>query len=149
MADKMCENNQVTIMGEIVSDFSYSHEVYGEGFYMVEVSVHRLSSFVDYIPVMVSERLVNVQESAEGKCVYITGQFRSFNRHEEHKNRLVLSGKGDRGSSGRSQPVIWQIGLYSLHLLGQKCKICIRIRGRITCADLGKNPEPRVCKESQ
>lgn len=29
MADKMCENNQVTIMGEIVSDFSYSHEVYG------------------------------------------------------------------------------------------------------------------------
>ena len=88
MADKMCENNQVTIMGEIVSDFSYSHEVYGEGFYMVEVSVHRLSSFVDYIPVMVSERLVNVQESAEGKCVYITGQFRSFNRHEEHKNRL-------------------------------------------------------------
>lgn len=65
MADKMCENNQVTIMGEIVSDFSYSHEVYGEGFYMVEVSVHRLSSFVDYIPVMVSERLVNVQESAE------------------------------------------------------------------------------------
>lgn len=186
MADKMCENNQVTIMGEIVSDFSYSHEVYGEGFYMVEVSVHRLSSFVDYIPVMVSERLVNVQESAEGKCVYITGQFRSFNRHEEHKNRLVLSvlrgslnwlsslrkkmqptrffwmdlsvrnrytentsGKGDRGSSGRSQPVIWQIGLYSLHLLGKKCKICIRIRGRITCADLGKNPEPRVCKESQ
>ena len=57
------------------------------------------------MPVMVSERLVNVQESAEGKCVYITGQFRyhhrniidetgqfrSFNRHEEHKNRLVLS----------------------------------------------------------
>ena len=43
MADKMCENNQVTIMGEIVSDFSYSHEVYGEGFYMVEVSAHRLS----------------------------------------------------------------------------------------------------------
>ena len=78
-------------MGEIVSDFSYSHEVYGEGFYMVEVSVNRLSNFVDYIPVMVSERLVNVQESAKGQSVYITGQFRSFNRHEEHKNRLVLS----------------------------------------------------------
>ena len=91
MADKMCENNQVTIMGEIVSDFSYRHEVYGEGFYTVEVSVNRLSNFVDYIPVMVSERLVNVQESAKGQYVYITGQFRSFNRHEEHKNRLVLS----------------------------------------------------------
>ena len=52
MADKMFENNQVTIIGEIVSDFVFSHEVYGEGFYMVEVSVNRLSNFVDYIPVI-------------------------------------------------------------------------------------------------
>lgn len=78
-------------MGEIVSDFVFSHEVYGEGFYMVDVSVSRLSNFADCIPVMVSERLVNVKESAIGHFVYITGQFRSFNRHEEHKNRLVLS----------------------------------------------------------
>jgi primosomal replication protein N len=91
MADKMFENNQVTIMGEIASEFMYSHEVYGEGFYMVEVSVRRLSDFVDYIPVMVSERLVDVRENYEGEHVEITGQFRSFNRHEEHKNRLVLS----------------------------------------------------------
>lgn len=91
MADKMFENNQVSIIGEIVSDFEYSHEVYGEGFYMVEVSVNRLSNFVDYIPVMVSERLVDVRESCAGQFVYITGQFRSFNRHEERKNRLVLS----------------------------------------------------------
>ena len=91
MGDKMFENNQVTIMGEIVSDFSYSHEVYGEGFYMVEVSVNRLSNFVDYIPVMVSERLIDVRENYTGQYVYITGQFRSFNRHEERKNRLVLS----------------------------------------------------------
>ena len=38
MADKMCENNQVTIMGEIVSDFSYSHEVYGS--ILQDSSVH-------------------------------------------------------------------------------------------------------------
>ena len=91
MSDKMFENNQVTIMGEIVSDYVYSHEVYGEGFYMVDVSVSRLSNYVDCIPVMVSERLVNVKENDSGRYVYITGQFRSFNRHEEHKNRLVLS----------------------------------------------------------
>ena len=91
MADKMFENNQVSLMGEIVSDFTYSHEVYGEGFYMVELSVNRLSDFVDYIPVMVSERLVDVSADYRGTYVYITGQFRSFNRHEEHKNRLVLS----------------------------------------------------------
>jgi single-stranded DNA-binding protein len=91
MGDKICENNQVSIVGEIVSDFRYSHEVYGEGFYMVEISVSRLSNFVDYIPVMVSERLVDVTGDYTGKYVYIGGQFRSFNRHEEKKNRLVLS----------------------------------------------------------
>ena len=91
MADKMFENNQVSLVGEIVSDFTYSHEVYGEGFYMVELSVNRLSNFVDYIPVMISEILIDVNGEYKGTYVYITGQFRSFNRHEEKKNRLVLS----------------------------------------------------------
>ena len=83
MADKMFENNQVSLVGEIVSDFTYSHEVYGEGFYMVEISVNRLSNFVDYIPVMISERLIDVTKDYRGAYVYINGQFRSFNRHEE------------------------------------------------------------------
>ena len=91
MADKMFENNQVSIIGEIVSGLSFSHEVYGEGFYMMEVSVRRLSDFVDYIPVMVSERIIDVNGDYIGQSVYISGQFRSFNRHEEKKNRLVLS----------------------------------------------------------
>lgn len=91
MTDKMFENNQVSIVGEIVSEFTYSHEVYGEGFYMMEVSVKRLSDFVDYIPVMVSERIIDVESDMVGQSVYISGQFRSFNRHEERKNRLVLS----------------------------------------------------------
>lgn len=91
MADKILENNQVSIVGTIVSDFHYSHEVYGEGFYMVDVSVNRLSSFVDIIPVMVSERLVDVTKNYQGQLIYVLGQFRSYNRHEEKKNRLVLS----------------------------------------------------------
>lgn len=91
MADKMFENNQVTIIGEIVSDFVFSHEVYGEGFYMVEVAVSRLSNFSDYIPLMISERLIDTSQSYIGQKVYVTGQFRSYNRHEELKNRLVLS----------------------------------------------------------
>ena len=91
MADKMFENNQVTIMGEIVSDFVFSHEVYGEGFYMVEVAVNRLSNYADYIPVMVSERLIDVTENYEGQYICVVGQFRSYNRHEEKKNKLVLS----------------------------------------------------------
>ena len=91
MADKILENNQVSIVGEIISDFQYSHEVYGEGFYMVEVAVSRLSNFSDYIPLMISERLIDTSQSYIGQKVYVTGQFRSYNRHEEVKNRLVLS----------------------------------------------------------
>ena len=91
MADKILKNNQVSIVGEIISDFQYSHEVYGEGFYMVEVAVSRLSNFSDYIPLMISERLIDTSQSYIGQKVYVTGQFRSYNRHEELKNRLVLS----------------------------------------------------------
>ena len=91
MADKIFENNQVSIVGTIVSDFRYSHEVYGEGFYMVDISVNRLSDFTDQILIMVSERIVDTTQNCEGQLIYVTGQFRSYNRHEEKKNRLVLS----------------------------------------------------------
>ena len=91
MTDKVIENNQVVVMGEIVSDFVFSHEIFGEGFYMVDVNVPRLSESSDIIPLMVSERLLNVQEDYKGLNVMVQGQFRSYNRHEERKNRLVLS----------------------------------------------------------
>ena len=91
MADKIFENNQVSIVGEIVSDFRFSHEVYGEGFYMVDVAVNRLSNYMDYIPLMISERLIDVNRDYRGQVILVNGQFRSFNRHEEKKNRLILS----------------------------------------------------------
>ncbi len=91
MSDKIIENNQVTIMGEIISPFTFSHEVFGEGFYMVDVSVRRLSNSEDQIPVMVSERLLDVTQDYTGEFIMVSGQFRSYNRHEEQKNRLVLS----------------------------------------------------------
>ena len=91
MSDKIIENNQVTIMGEIVSEFRFSHEVFGEGFYMVDVSVKRLSNSEDTIPVMISERLIDVTEDYTGEFIMVNGQFRSYNKHDELKNRLVLS----------------------------------------------------------
>jgi len=91
MTDKVIENNQVTIMGKIVSGFLYSHEIYGEGFYMVDVEVERLSDSTDIIPVMISERLLDVSQDYVGTCISVNGQFRSYNRHEEKKNKLVLS----------------------------------------------------------
>ena len=91
MADKIIENNQVSMTGEIASPFTFSHEVFGEGFYMVDILVKRLSDSSDRIPVMISERLIDVTQNYEGEFVQVTGQFRSYNRHEEKRNRLVLS----------------------------------------------------------
>ena len=82
MSDKVIENNQVTIMGEVVSEFTFSHEVFGEGFYMVEVLVRRLSNSDDRIPLMVSERLIDVTQDYRGEYIMVNGQFRSYNRHE-------------------------------------------------------------------
>ena len=89
--DKIIENNQVTIMGEVASQFEFSHEVFGEGFYIVDILVRRLSNSQDIIPVMISERLIDVSQDYTGEYVEVYGQFRSYNRHDEQKNRLILS----------------------------------------------------------
>ncbi len=91
MLDKVIENNQVSIVGTIESSFTFSHEIFGEGFYMADVRVQRLSESSDCIPLMVSDRLVDVGVDYTGQQIRVTGQFRSYNRHEEKHNRLVLS----------------------------------------------------------
>ena len=91
MLDKVFTNNQVSIAGEVVSEFTFSHEVYGEHFYIVNIAVCRLSNSYDVIPVMVSERLIDVTSDYRGCVLQVSGQFRSYNRHEENRNRLVLS----------------------------------------------------------
>jgi single-stranded DNA-binding protein len=89
--DKLLENNNVELVGEIVSDFRFSHEVYGERFYLVDVAVKRTSETIDYLPLLISEYLIDVNTNHIGEIIHVTGQFRSYNRHEELKNRLVLS----------------------------------------------------------
>ena len=66
MTDKVFDNNQVTIAGEIMGGFTFSHDVFGEGFYLMEISVGRLSESNDIIPIMVSERLVDVKKDYTG-----------------------------------------------------------------------------------
>lgn len=91
MTEKTLNNNQVVVAGEIASEFTFSHEIFGEGFYMVDLMVSRLSDAYDVIPLMVSDRLFDVNESHIGEKVMARGQFRSYNKHEETKNRLILS----------------------------------------------------------
>lgn len=84
------ENNIITLIGTIVSDKQFSHEVYGEGFYTFDIEVPRLSENSDIIPVMASERILG-ENFKVGQKVIIEGQFRSYNNYENEKNRLVLT----------------------------------------------------------
>lgn len=58
---------------------------------MMDVNVKRLSNSEDKIPLMISERLIDVSQDYTGEFIMVSGQFRSYNRHDEQKNRLVLS----------------------------------------------------------
>ncbi|MDF2821618.1 MAG: single-strand binding protein/Primosomal replication protein n [Clostridiales bacterium] len=91
MSSKVAKNNQVDLVGKVVSDYTYSHELFGEGFYLVDIEVERLSGTPDLIPILVSERLIEVKNNSIGKLVFVKGQFRSYNRIEDGKNRLVLT----------------------------------------------------------
>lgn len=78
-------------MGEIVSDATFSHEVYGEGFYEFYVKVMRLSGQADILPVTLSERLIQGGMLGKGKILRALGQFRSYNKLENGKSRLMLT----------------------------------------------------------
>lgn len=87
----MLDSNKVIIEGEIVTGFMFSHEVFGEGFYLFSVKTHRMSESVDVLPIMISDRMIDTKKDCVGKFVRILGQLRSYNQHNGDKNRLVLS----------------------------------------------------------
>lgn len=89
--NKEIETNKVCIAGIISSGPVFSHEVFGERFYTMCVDAIRVSGTVDAIPVIVSERLFDVTQDYCGMEVVVTGQFRSRNRHDGTRNRLILS----------------------------------------------------------
>lgn len=85
------ENNQLVLVGKVTSDKKFSHEIYGEKFYIFDLSVPRLSGNADIIPITISERLLLEDELVPGKNIIIEGQFRSYNSYENNRNRLVLT----------------------------------------------------------
>lgn len=85
------ENNHLILVGKVVSEKKYSHEIYGEKFYVFNMEVVRLSSTTDIIPITVSERLLTDIDLSIGKKLSVEGQFRSYNNYENEKNRLILT----------------------------------------------------------
>lgn len=90
MINEGIKNNKVVLSGEIVSNFEFSHEIFGEGFYTTMIAIERLSGEKDTIPITVSERLVDVKAEWEGVSVDICGRFSSYNKHENGIRHLEL-----------------------------------------------------------
>ena len=84
-------NNEVFITGTVDSDITYSHEVYGEGFYSFYIKIFRLSNISDRINVTVSERLIKDLTLNEGCEISVSGQFRSYNNYSQEGNKLILT----------------------------------------------------------
>ena len=91
MITNYTENNYLVLIGNIVSDKTFSHEIYGESFYLFNLEVPRLSGNADIIPITISERLIANFELSLGRKVVVEGQFRSYNSYENERNRLVLT----------------------------------------------------------
>ena len=91
MVTNYSENNYLVLVGEITSEKKFSHEIYGESFYVFNVEVPRLSNATDTIPITISERLITNFDLNLGKKVIIEGQFRSYNTYENERSRLVLT----------------------------------------------------------
>lgn len=91
MNHELLDNNKVFLQGKVVSDPVYSHEVFDEGFYNFNLSISRLSGQEDVIPVTISERLVANHAIQLNDTIAIKGQFRSYNKLEDGKSKLLLT----------------------------------------------------------
>lgn len=84
-------NNKVMLSGYIEGEFEFDHELYGEKFFRTRIVVERLSGVQDFIPIMTSERMIDVEEYWSGKKVWVIGQIRSYNKYDnEGKTKLLI-----------------------------------------------------------
>ncbi|MDR2047218.1 MAG: single-stranded DNA-binding protein [Clostridiales bacterium] len=89
--DQINNNNTLHLRGVIDSEPKFSHEVVGEGFYEVNLKVKRLSEQYDILPITISERLLADNNAEIGTEISVYGQFRSYNKTDEEKSRLMLT----------------------------------------------------------
>ena len=91
MENTYFENNKVTVAGEVCSDLTFSHMIYGERFFRFRLRIPRLSENFDVINITISERFFSEIEPVYGDLLHVEGQFRSYNNFSETGNRLILT----------------------------------------------------------
>lgn len=90
MKYELLSNNKVFLCGTIKTEPKFSHESFGEAFYEIQLSVKRLSNQDDLIPITISDKLLT-KEMVVGTNLAIKGQFRSYNKVEDGKSKLMLT----------------------------------------------------------
>jgi single-stranded DNA-binding protein len=91
MIESVITTNKAYVEGKIGSELTFSHEMYGEGFYNLMVEVPRLSDATDLLPITVSERLIDGVDMSIGRDIIVEGQIRSYNKYNDGGNRLILT----------------------------------------------------------
>ncbi len=89
-AAAISNNNTVTLAGKLVQKPTLSHEVFGEKFFAATLAVNRLSGSQDLIPVSIPQTLLT-EQVVGGADVLVKGQFRSYNKIENERSKLILT----------------------------------------------------------
>ena len=86
----MIENNKIELCGVIASTPELNHKTYGENFYGFRLSCSRKSTEKDMLPIIVSDRLVEIKDLQVDKRISVKGQVRTFNKHISDDKRKLL-----------------------------------------------------------
>ena len=81
--------NKIILSGVITKEPIFSHEVYGEKFYELELSVARQSGTFDTLIILASETLL-MSNDIVGAQLKVVGEIRTRNVHEDDKNRVQV-----------------------------------------------------------
>lgn len=81
--------NNVKLTG-VFMGAEFSHEAHREKFYTGNIVIKRNSGAEDTIPLTISERLID-QTCENGQRITIEGEYRSYNKLVDGKNKCILS----------------------------------------------------------
>ena len=92
MKNEQEQNNIAKVAGIVFTEPRMAFEKDGERFYELILEVKRLSDQRDYLPITISERILDVSNKIHrGDEVGFLGEFRSYNKQENDRSKLILN----------------------------------------------------------
>ncbi len=84
------DENVALVSGTVSADVEFDHVLYGEEFFTAKLMIPRLSGAVDIIPITLPGRILAALPQ-KGDRIRVVGQMRSYNKHTEYGNRLMIT----------------------------------------------------------